>query len=252
MKSLSIRLGVYRPARWVSRRVHPDQLIGLQREIEFYRSLLPQRGLAFDVGANIGERSEALLAAGLGVVAFEPNPAVLAELRARCAHHHRWTLVQSALGREAAVADLYAHEAHGQSCLLRDWEGATVATFVVPVVTLDAAVRRFGRPDFCKIDVEGYELEVLSGLSSPIPLISFEFHLNDRSITATRDCLAILKRLGAVEVNVSPAEQSRFLLPQWIPITQFLESFPGDLRSQLPGLPYGDIFVRTPVSEVSR
>jgi len=55
------------------------------------------------------------------------------------------------------------------------------------MVTLDAAtIETFGKPFYCKIDVEGWELDVLKGLSQPIPLISFEFHLNGKNITKAR------------------------------------------------------------------
>ena len=37
-------------------------------------------------------------------------------------------------------------------------------------------ISRFGAPDFCKINVEGLELEVLRGLSRPVPALSFEYH----------------------------------------------------------------------------
>ena len=39
----------------------------------------------------------------------------------------------------------------------------------------DNMISRYGSPEFTKIDVEGYEFEVLNGLSQPIKTISFEF-----------------------------------------------------------------------------
>ena len=44
----------------------------------------------------------------------------------------------------------------------------------VGLTTLDALVTRFGEPAFCKIDVEGFDLEVLQGLSRPLRALSFE------------------------------------------------------------------------------
>ena len=63
-----------------------------------------------------------------------------------------------------------------------------VGTFEVPVVTLDAAIEHYGVPAYCKIDVEGWEFEVLRGLSQAVDLISLEFHLTDRDIAKTRAC----------------------------------------------------------------
>jgi FkbM family methyltransferase len=244
-KRVSIASGLYRPARWLSRRIRPSQLRALRDDIELYRSLLRPGALCFDVGANIGEKSEALLEAGARVVAFEPNPLVLPELQARCGHHKNWTVVATALGSGAAIATLHARESHGQSSLAAEWGGNVIATYNVPVVTLDSAIQCFGSPAFCKIDVEGWELEVMRGLTQPIPLISFEFHLNDPGIRKTIACLEKLTQFGASRANITPAETSTFHFEEWIPLAQFLGWFPGDLEQSLPGFHYGDIFVKS-------
>ena len=46
----------------------------------------------------------------------------------------------------------------------------------VPTITLDKLVRAYGTPDLIKIDVEGYEYEVLQGLSEKQKIICFEWH----------------------------------------------------------------------------
>ena len=46
----------------------------------------------------------------------------------------------------------------------------------VPTTTLDAMVSAYGPPDLIKIDVEGYEYEVIQGLSSKQKMICFEWH----------------------------------------------------------------------------
>lgn len=243
-KRVSISAGLYRPARWLSRRIRPQQLRALRQEIELYRLLLPPGALCFDVGANIGEKSEALLEAGARVVAFEPNRLVLPELRARCGHRQNWAIVETALGSGAAIATLHARESHGQSSLGAEWEGNVIANYNVPVVTLDAAIQFFGGPVFCKIDVEGWELEVLKGLTRPIPLISFEFHLNDHDIRKTISCLERLTQFRASRVNITLAENSTFHFEEWIPLERFLAWFPGDLERLLLDRNYGDIFVK--------
>jgi FkbM family methyltransferase len=246
VKQLSIALGLYRPARWLLRAVRRSEQKSLLADVELYRSLLPPRALCFDVGANIGEKSEALLRSGARVVAFEPNRLVLPELRARCGSNRAWTLVETALGSASGIAILHAQRSHGKSSLADDWEeGQIIANFPVPIVTLDAAIACFGLPDYCKIDVEGWELEVLNGLSQPIKLISFEFHLGEKDVRYARSCLERLTRFGPSELNITPAETSTFLFEKWIPVDAFLSQFPGNVIKSLPGNLYGDIVVRS-------
>jgi FkbM family methyltransferase len=245
-KRVALATGLYRPARWLSTRLRRRQLETFREEVALFRSLLPPASLCFDVGANIGDISVALLAAGAGrVVAFEPNPAVLPELRARCGHDPRWTLVEAAVGRVAGVQTFYAHLAHGASSLVPQWGGEIASQIQVEVTTLDTAIASFGVPDYCKIDVEGFEQEVLSGLGTRLPLISFEFHLDPSGIARARSCLARLAELTGGEVNVTPAESARFHFSDWRDLREFMDWFPGDLRQSLPGYPYGDIYVRT-------
>lgn len=245
VKRVSILTGLYRPTRWLSRRLYRDQLRAFRNDVDLLRSLIPAGTLSFDVGANIGEKSEALLEVGCRVVSFEPNPDVLPELLARCGHCPPWSVVQAALGSGSAIATLHALESSGSSSLDEEWGGGRkkVATYRVPVVTLDSAISFFGTPFYCKIDVEGWELEVLLGLTQPIPLISFEFDLNERGIKKTLACLERLGQFGRSRINLTPAEDSTFHLERWIPLQEFLTWFPGDLSHTLPGYHYGDIFV---------
>jgi hypothetical protein len=71
-----------------------------------------------------------------------------------------------------------------------------------------------GEPAFCKIDVEGFEVEVLSGLSRPLRALSFEY------LPATHDlALAALDRvedLGDYRYNYSPVETMRLAGDRWL------------------------------------
>lgn len=153
--------------------------------------------------------------------------------------------MQAALGSGAAIATLYARQPQGQSGCLPESGGTVVATYNVPMVTLDSAIQRFGTPFFCKIDVEGWELEVLRGLTQPLPLVSFEFHLNDHDVRKTIACLETLGHFRGSRVNLTPVERSTFHFERWVALKQFLEWFPGDLERTLPGDKYGEIFVRS-------
>ena len=65
----------------------------------------------------------------------------------------------------------------------------------VPITTLDSLIARHGVPTFIKIDVEGFEFEVLVGLSRPINAISFEFTTIQRDVAL--DCVERCVALGS-------------------------------------------------------
>jgi hypothetical protein len=66
------------------------------------------------------------------------------------------------------------YEASQQSPLNRDakWTGS----LEVEIITLDQLAGRYGVPNFIKIDAEGYDDQVLRGMSFRPPALSFEFN----------------------------------------------------------------------------
>jgi len=248
IKKLTIDAGMYQPARSLYARLKHGDLRTHLEDIRFYKSMLPSSALCFDVGANIGDKSEALLRAGARVVAFEPNPLLVPELSARFRGEINWTLVLAAVGSGPDILKFYAREIHGLSSLdekgVQEWQGSLNGTYNVPVVTLDSAIRALGIPYYCKIDVEGWELEVLNGLTNAIPMISFEYHLNKKDIQKVKQCLQKLKIFGESHVNVTSAEQCEFVFQNWMALEQFVEWFPGNLQQLIKGGLYGDIFVK--------
>jgi FkbM family methyltransferase len=100
----------------------------------------------------------------------------------------------------------------------------------VPVLPLDALIAEYGLPAFCKIDVEGYEREVLRGLSHPIPLLAFEYLPAQREIALA--CLDRLAELGDYEYNYSVGERMH-LAPTWLTPAQtahYLQTLPPTAR----------------------
>ena len=170
-----------------------------------WRPYVGPHSLVFDVGANHGDKAAICRRLGARVVCVEPDPRTAGALRQRFADDESVVVVEAGLGRASGHFDLHLSPHTTRSSfvvermkLLGDdcrWDAVTR----VPVTTLDALIARHGRPDFCKIDVEGYEPEVLSGLSQPLPAIQFEFHgelLDDAAA-----CLARLEGLGMRRFN---------------------------------------------------
>lgn len=199
---------------------NPLRLIPLRR---FYAGLLPPGALAFDVGAHVGSRARVLRAAGARVVAVEPQAAFAAFLRRTLPRDI--TLIECALGPREMTAEMAVSALHPTvSTLQADFAETAGATpgfghvrwdrrQKVQVTTLDRLIATHGRPDYIKIDVEGFELDVLSGLSQPVPLISVEYlpPLPDNTLRV----IERLAALGPYRFNPVAGESGRFLWPDW-------------------------------------
>lgn len=119
---------------------------------------------AIDVGANHGDYTSRLLRAGALVVAVEPNPRMVAVLRHRFAaavRRGRLTIEACALAERPGSATLHIPRGGAALGSLRRLSDGEEETIEVPCRTLDALAG--GAADFVKIDVEGFEGEVVAG-----------------------------------------------------------------------------------------
>ena len=110
----------------------------------------------------------------------------------------------------------------------------------VPVTTLDALIDGYGRPKFCKIDVEGFDLPVLKGLSKPIPFLSFEFV--EEFLDEAKACAGYLESIGMIEFNYSLYNTHHFFSNDWLPADKLFSKL-GSLRGLFL---CGDIYARFP------
>jgi FkbM family methyltransferase len=216
----------------------------------FYAQFIRPGDLCFDVGAHVGNRLLVWTQLGARVVGIEPQPRCAALLRRWYGRNPQVMLVEDAVGAAPGTQTLWVSGATPTvTTLSREWitavQQADSFTGVswdgavsVAVTTLDELIGRYGAPNFCKIDVEGYELEVLRGLSQPLTALSFEY------VPAARDvasgCVKRLVELGDYEYNWSLGEQHRWQCPQWLGADRTV-AFLAGLSADDPS---GDIYAR--------
>jgi FkbM family methyltransferase len=152
--------------------------------LEIYSKFVRKNDVCFDVGANDGLITEGLLSLGAKVVSVEPQDSCLKLLREKFKNNANVSVVgKAASDHEGEDVISICEDAPTISTMSDKWKSKGRfsenyewdATQKVEVTTLDKLIDQYGMPSFCKIDVEGYELSVLKGLTRPIPFISFEF-----------------------------------------------------------------------------
>jgi FkbM family methyltransferase len=211
----------------------------LARGRDLYCQFIAPGDLAFDIGAHTGERTTALLRAGARVVAVEPQPDYAARIDKRA------TVECVAVGSTAGTAKLrLAPGAPELATLSQAWE-KTIATrfpqfpysgeITVPIVTLDHLIRKHGRPVFCKIDAEGYDAEVIAGLSEPITALSFEFAME--ALDVALRAMRLLSELGQYRFAYSLGRSMK--LSSWLDFVEAEAALRG-----LVGMAWGDVYAR--------
>jgi FkbM family methyltransferase len=191
-----------------------------------YREFVRPGDLVFDVGAHVGNRTAAFRRLGARVVAIEPQPALVRTLKLIHGRDHDVVIEATAIGRRSGTIELKLNLDNPTVATASEtfiaaaggapgWEGqAWTGSVQVPLTTLDSLIARHGQPAFMKIDVEGFEVEALHGLSVPPPALSFEFTTIQRDVAA-----AALRRcgeLGYVRFNAALGESQQFAHREWI------------------------------------
>ncbi|MEO6314497.1 MAG: FkbM family methyltransferase [Chitinophagaceae bacterium] len=174
----------------------PEVIQQHNKEVALYKSFLSSPQLIFDIGAYDGHKTAAFASFSKKVVSCEPDPENFSLLSIRFRNQKNICLYNVALSNHAGTETLFIHHnASAFNTLNPTWknilENDNLArwdekiTFLpenkieVACITIDSLIQKHGLPDFIKIDVEGYEKEVIEGLSQGVPCISFECLLPD-------------------------------------------------------------------------
>ena len=213
-----------------------------------YGQFIHRGDLAFDIGAHVGDRVASFRRLGARVVAVEPQPALVRVLRLFYGRKRNVVIESVLVGSSVGRADLrinvdnptistvsaaFVDAADGAP----GWEGQRWTRMIrMPVTTLDTLIARHGTPAFIKIDVEGFEADVLAGLTKPVKALSFEFTTIQRDVA--HRCIERCAALGFSTFNAALGESQMLIGETWMSaqeIRRWVDALPHDANS-------GDIY----------
>ncbi len=226
----------------------------LLKRKDFYSQFLTNpKDIYFDIGANYGNRIEPISKDGFKIIAVEPQKKCINFLKRK--YGNRIEIIPKGLGETEELRTFYISNSHTISTFSEDWIKDTTESGrfkqyswekkeEIELTTLDVLINQYGIPKFIKIDVEGYETEVLQGLTQPIEYISFEYCVpeNQHSIIECIDRLVKISKAHKIEFNYSVGESMEWALSDWlspdqmkkeISSTKFIKTNFGDIYSKI-------------------
>lgn len=219
--------------------------------VNFLRQFVQPGSLCFDIGAHLGAQTKTFRLLGARVVAVEPLPDCYETLRRMFSHDREVKVLRTAIGRVRGEATFKICTLSPQLSTLSDdftrrgpysdhfqWD----KTVQVQVQTLSDLVRDHGVPDYCKLDCEGHDVEILAGLDQKLRAISFEFHLgNEDGKRNMSSGLLRLKELGYEKFNaIGGGADTAFISAVWVSALELERLL---LERAQRGEIYGDVFV---------
>ncbi|MEH2161083.1 MAG: FkbM family methyltransferase [Nostoc sp.] len=214
-----------------------------EKAFKFIKSILEPDSVVFDIGANIGYKAVIYSKIGCKVIAVEPDPRNIKILQRVFNNNKKVTLVEKAVSSQIGVEKIYISEQDSAlTTFSTKWKSflesqkdrddlaqfsPSVESYEIPTTTLDALIEQFGVPRYIKIDVEGYELEAVKGLSQPIKLISLEANLPEFREETIKSVLHLFEIENKALFNYVLDDTKSFERNTWLDyegITDFLKT----------------------------
>ncbi len=205
LKNILLKAGLWyriQYTQWYREYKSPGYKAKIETLTEFYNKLFKNKKLSliFDIGANAGDYSYVLAGLCNKLVCIEPDDKNNDILVARFGNNKNIVIVKKAIAEEDGLS-VFHIEAEGSALntLSNKWINVLseadktrfekthkfTKTREVETMGMGSLIQTFGIPDYIKIDVEGFEKEVVSGLQLKIPIISFECNLPEFSEETT-------------------------------------------------------------------
>lgn len=213
---------------------------------DFYSNFLNKNSIVFEVGANVGDKTEILSSIAKKVYAFEPAPNCLKHLYSRFNKKSNVQIIPLGISNQKGISILYISDYHTMNTLSTQFIDNVTKNFSfkpnwnqqieIHTTTLDDFIKESIKPDYIKLDIEGHEIYALKGLSIPIPIISFEMTptLKENAI----ECIDyILNLSNSYKFNITLEESAVFYFSNLVTVEQIKKFI-----LEKENLPFGDIY----------
>ena len=220
----------------------------LKKKIKYHdvSKFLNTNDLFFDVGAHLGEKSKELIKNNINVVMIEPQPECLKQLKKLYSENKFVTIVPMGLGKSQQKMEMSINSKQPViSTFAEHWKTGRFSDskwdkkITVNITTLDELIKKFGNPKYIKIDVEGFEHEVILGLTKKSGIISFEF--TSEFIKDAFKSVDYLISLGYLDFNYSLGERRKFFT-QWTTANSIKEDIKNNIKKD--NLLWGDLYCK--------
>lgn len=243
-------MGLY--YKWLFYKERKSPTASMLKMRKLYSNFIQEGDLCFDIGANMGSRVASFLMLKARVVAVEPQEICMNELK-KTFHDHPVYFEKKGVGAKQGMEVMFIATNSLISSFSKSWidvmkdkhrKNNWDRSEQVEITTLDLLIEKYGLPAFIKIDTEGYELEVLKGLSQPVKDLSFEYTLPDPQ-EKTIACINIIEKIYDQHAlfNLSVEESYEFKFPEWINGEQLKQTIKSKQFSAENFGGYGDIYV---------